>query len=329
MGYIPEYHAQKAEVVSGGLAVDYTCPGWVRRTDRWAVDAGVKDSSGGYVAKAGTYGTVAKSGRLVIPSSALVRDPSGATLKGTVRFNAVWRPEGLAFSSMSLDGLAVADNRTPNTPRLSATAGANGSVSVEVTDSGDKGVPIETATVRLVGGEYADLDVREVAVPGTATFGFPPLGRALEFQAVGHTAAGADSKAARCSVAALEADQCTVYEALDGSARVRARYDYGPAFDGARSSELVKLAGRQRETAGYGEGGSASRDAEFTVFTKAVGGVETCAADELDALAMAPGLVVRDKGGGRTKLHVESLSWERRDEAPWILKVTLEAREVS
>ena len=302
VGYIPEYHAQKAEMTTGGLAVDYTCPGWVRRTDRWATDSGVRNASGKPVAKAGSYGTVAKAGRLVIPSSSLLRDAYGDTLKGTVRFNAVWRPEGLAFSDMSLDGLTVTDTRTANTPKLAATAGEDGTVSVAVSDSGDRGVKIGTATVRLVGGE---------------------------FEAVGHSSTAADSKAARCACAPLPAQACTVYEALDGSARVRARYDFSPKAEGARSSELVKLAGRQRETAGYGEGGSVSRDAEFTVFTKAVGGVETCTTGELDALALAPGLMVRDAHGGRAKLHVESLTYERRDDAAWILKVSLEAREVS
>ncbi len=329
VGYIPEYHAQKAEITTGGLAVDYTCPGWVRRTDRWALDSGLKTSGGKSVVKAGAYGTVAKAGRIVIPSAQLLRDPSGEWLKGTVRFNAVWRPAGMSFSSMSLDGLRVADNRTSNTPKLVATAGANGSVSVKVTDSGDNGVPIKTATVRLVGGEYADLDVQTVGVPGTATFSLPPLGRALTFEAVGRSSTAADSKAGKCTCAALEPASCTVYEALDGSARVRARYDYRPSMEGARDSELVKLAGRKRETAGYGEGASVSRDAEFTVFTRAVGGVETCTTARLDALATAPGVMVRDAKGGRAKLHLESLSYERRDEAAWILKVSIEAVEVS
>lgn len=328
VGYIPEYHATGARVTKEGLVVAYTSPGWERSSDRWCADVGVS-SSGGKVVAAGTWGGLRRHGELLVPSSQMLRDPYGEELSGTVRFNATWRPSGMPFASMSLAGIVLADTRTANTPTLRATAMPDGTVLVDVGDSGDRGVPLAKATVRLVGGAYKDLDEAEVDVPGQHVFRFPPLGVQTSWEAVGVSGSGAVSKPARATCRTSNARQVTTYECLDGSAKVRARYDFTPKWTGEQESELVKLAGRARETAGYGEGGSLRRDATFTAFTRPVCGVETVDVSDLDALAFAGGAMLRGPGGTRVKLHIESVDYERRDEAAFILSVSVSAKEVS
>lgn len=330
VGWVPDYHAQSASLTRSGLEIAYGSPGWARSSDRWALDSGLA-SSGGTVVSGKRYGTLAAHGRILIPASMLSRDPAGEALRGTVRMNATWRPADLPFARMSLDGVVVSDLRTANTPTIAATADQAGrSVTVRVGDSGDLGVPLESVEVRMVGAEW-EFDRAELAPGGSHTFRLPPLGVTTMWEATGYGAGGAVSRSVRASARAIEPGAARLLlEPVDGSARpVELLYNVTEQSDDAPESQSVKLAGRPRPSAFFGEGGTSTHSLACDICEAAVPGLVRQTASEFRALAFCGPCALRRADGSRVALCVDSVSVSRDVQPSFVRKVSLSCSEVS
>lgn len=326
IGYIPAYNAQSAEIKKEGLIVTYTSPNWARSTDRWALDNGLV-AGGRKLIPQKTWGTLDAYGKILIPYEELMFDPSGMELSGTIRMNAVWRPIDIEFAQMSLDGIDVSDLRTANTPVLKVEADyRTRSVKVTVTDSGDKGVPLSGAIVRMVDGPYA-FDKADVAIGKEHTFRFPPLGSVTRWEAVGYASSGAVSNPVVSAAAAIPVRSgADVLEPTDGSAPMVVAYKSSTSWSITPDVDTVKLAGRERPSAFFGEGGSASVSLSFICFPYATYPVVRQTIDDVRSIAMAGTCVLRKASGDRMLLAVTGLSYNEFSDH---LSVSLSCEEVS
>ena len=327
IGYIPDYHAQTAKITRAGLELAYTSPDWVRSTDRWRTGGIYLD--GRILVEAGSWAQVDGYGKIVVPASSFLFSPMTGELSGTVDFNAVWRPDGLQFASMSLDGVTAQDTRTANTPGMSAVANQDdGTVTVSVWDTGDRGVPISEVDVSLVGGELSG--DRVTLAPGDShVFATPPLGVPTTWEAVGWSGDSC-SDVARATADALGARAGRVLlEPMSGTgAAVEAIYDYELSWDGSPDVETVKLDGRERPSAFYGEGGTATVTIGCTICTEDGHGMTAQEERPFRELPFAGPAMLRGPDGSRVLLCVTSVSVGKMD-APWLRSVSMTCSEVS
>ena len=252
VNYVPRYEIEDMYYETSSLVViEYSAEGWYRTDDRYFLEDASRVGSSRLFAPC-TWGTVAGRGRIEVPTSALTRHVAGKSAYLEVSFNAAFRNLGSYFTARKT--LAVGDRTTANTPTLSLVSASEGVVRIRVGDTGDRGVPISYATVKLDGSGYS-FDEREVAPGSVAEFPYCPMGVQLTFTAVGTSAAGGTGSAASLRVAAMRAKFATAASVASGAV-VRLAYNPDWTYKVAPECETKKLAGRRWPSTYYGTGGT-------------------------------------------------------------------------
>ena len=309
IGWMPRYEAVAADFGLDWVEVELSrSPGWLRTDDRWCL-TGLAFSGHTALAGAGEVWGHVGSGLVRIPISSLTRRPSGASVDVGLRVNASYKPVGAAIAVV--DGtLPMADHSTCDTPAVSASQGG----AVRVSDSGDKGVPFERATVKLRGSSYTFDTVDLTSFPGTARFVLPPQ------EATYDVTAGADG-ALSATVSASARQEVRGMELYDFGTGEVLELDMGPSLsvDFTPAATVEKLAGRELESVWEGTGGSMEVPVSFTILGEDAG------ARALKAVKMRRCLL-RTPDGLRQLCEVTKGSWSH---APGRADVSLTLKGVA
>lgn len=303
VGYFPDYTITDIYQQGSSVIITYTAEGWTRTDDRYEIldlTADKKDMLSSW-----TFGTqsgaVEKIGWIEIPTSSLRFLPKeGSTVYAKVRWNASYREAGMDFADAS--AVFTFENKsTANTPTGSVTVNPDGSISVGVGDSGDKGNEIYQAIVKVEGDGFEfDQVVVDTVDMANALLNFPPLGKEITVQIQGTTATGGVSEVIERKVF-VPADGKALIDAFDQDGnrvgeqcKLDANLDW--SVKRSRNFDTVKLAGRQRPSAFFGEGGTSSISLSGIVFWKGLGKFD---ADRFYALGEADMVVIRFPDGQR------------------------------
>lgn len=338
IGFIPTFTVNQVYYDKNGLTITYTASGsgsaaWKRPNDRWAVNSlKLKIGSTTYALTGATdiHGTVGSAGKLTIPKSKLKRVPAtGNTVQGTVRFVGSWMSVGTTLNTMALNTAVSNLYDVPAPAYASISATADG---VSVTMASNSG--IDYIEVSMVGGQYA-ID-RAIITPGsTHVFKGVPYGVATEWQAVAYSDAAGELAASQPVTATAGAvipqlAKGAVFTDADGN-EVCIPYDVSYTTQARAESTRVKLAGRQRPTVGFGEGGSVT----WTVNGKVLFASDfdqaryvTTDREALDALPMAGVQLLRLPDGTRAQLQVTDCQTSRSVGWNGYRTVSISAEEV-
>lgn len=328
VGYIPTYTATSATLTTNGLTIRYSSPNWVRSSDRWEVVSLRQGSKAVTSTKTKPWGQVSKAGTITIPPSAVTYAPADGTISGEVRMNACWRPAGEEFASMTFAALPFENNAEANTPAMTVLEdAANGLIKVIVTDSADQDVPLSTALVTLVGGGLPS-DSQVIAMGGTATFA-PPIGEAYAISCIGLTADGKAKRVADRTGGPVSIAGGGILLTSEGDAHVRIPYDAGISESLGPESETVKLAGRSRPSAFFGEGGTRKVTVSGTVCIEAGHGLIVTPIEAIETIAEAGPLVLRDEIGRRMQVYASGVSVSCSDLPQWLRRVSITCEEVA
>ncbi len=300
LGYVPAYSVASASFDLDALTVTLSrTAGWERADDRWALE----------FASVGGVNVTPRGGELYgnwadvsIPVKSLRRTPWAAQLHAVLRVNAAFKP--LGYTLCKVDGYTkLADLSTCNTPAIAVRVTAEGAAVVSVTDSGDRGVPITRAVVRLRDG--LSCDSVECAVPGTATLPCLPAG-ACVIEAVGSDALGST----KCSRTASKSVSVPISAPLLWDTEGGDVYALGLDIEWQRSAAaeatVEKLAGRERSSAWYGTGAAVTAGLGASVV-----GAEADVGEAIGKLEGVRRAVVRMPDGYRKPVTVTGFSYER------------------
>lgn len=330
--YVPKYTLTGAELGSvGGLDVTYSVTDWPRTDDRWAIETinqGGVELASEVMEPYVTWDWIADSGLIKIPSKALVRMPSGGDpVNIRIRMNADFRGNSSTGFGYVEGTVQLVSELVCNTPIITIVSATSDALKVRVTDSGDKGNPFDTAWVQLAGYPGGAVSCEP---GGTVTIALPPLGETLTVQAYGTTEAGATSDTTQATVPPIYGgnQDCIVVAAMDGSARIEARYNVGESWDFSRSQQSYKMSGRERESVFYGVGGSATCSLSFAMVADPRNERVYQDPAEAERLAFAGLCVYRNQDGVRRVVTVESAT-PSFDTVRKLYTVDLSLKEVS
>ena len=289
------------------LVVAYDADGWTRKDDRWEI---VSFTKGGRDVLAKSWGTqagrVEKLGWITVPRSAMQQQlQEGDRVSLDVRWNAAYRTPMLDWASWK-GALEVSGNGTANRPTGGVTVNPDGSISVDVGDSGSGGGPIDSWQVTIQGGgtEFDSATVQGVSP--NALLKYPPLDVPVTVQIQGSTATGGTSDVVEQTVT-VPSGGVALFDPVGPSGeregeQVRAACNLEWDRDASRDKEVVKFAGRPRPSAAFGDGGEASVSAKWTAPWK-----DGAPDPSVRALAGAGYVVARFPGGERYLLAVDSV----------------------
>lgn len=312
VGYFPDYTITDIYQQGSQLIITYTADGWTRTDDRYEI-LSLKSGSRNMLAS-GTWGTqsgaVKKMGWIAIPTSALQYLPAaGSSVYAKIRWNASYREFGMEFADASAT-IKLSDKTEANTPIGSVTVNPDSSISVGVGDSGDKGNSIYEAIVKVEGDGFEfDQVVVDTVDMANALLNFPPLGKEITVQIQGTTATGGVSNIVEKKVF-VPADGKALIDAFDQNGnRVGEQCQLDANLDWSvkrsRNFDTVKLAGRKRPSAFFGEGGDTSISLSGIVFWK---GLAKFDADRFYALGEADMVVIRFPDGQRFVSVIDSIT---------------------
>lgn len=331
IGFKPTYTATGAHYAPDGLSIAYTASGWGRPNDRWANGA-LTSGSDPLAEPNAAWGTADGGGVLVIPADKLLKIPAtGETLGGSIRMVGSWQGVGATLGEIDLTGVSVTNLTQVRKPTITATA-QNGGVLVAVTAGTGTGTAATRIEVSLEGSAYA-MD-RAVLAPGDSHFfAGVPAGVATTWQAVGIATVGGHEYASGPTNATAQAVSIEGFEIVpqDGDP-VPIAYNATITGKTEPESETVKLAGRERPTVGFGEGGTGSWTIDGTIIADAglANGKITTDPDAVAALPFAGLCLLRDSDGWRAQVYVESASVRRaHNGGRGTYSVTISAEEVS
>lgn len=337
IGFIPTFTVNQIYYDKNGLTITYTASGsgaaaWKRPNDRWAVNSlKLKIGSTTYALTGATdiYGTVGSAGKLTIPKSKLKRVPAtGNTVQGTVRFVGSWMSVGTTLNTMAIN-TAVSNLYDVPAPSYTLTATSDGVLATVAANSS-----IDYVEISMVNGAY-EID-RAIIAPGSShLFAGVPYGVATEWQAVAYSDAAGELAASQpvnqtLSRVVPPAGGGATFTSMDG-VNVRVPYNCTYSTASKPEAETVKLAGRQRPTVGFGEGGQVSWSINGLAImddSEAATSLETTDEDALRSLPLAGIQVLRFPDGTRAQVYVSSVSVSRAD-ASGLRQVSITAEEVS
>lgn len=305
VGYRPSYACTAAKVTASGLEITYSSQNWDRATDRWSLEELKQGGVSLIDPKAKPWGTVKGHGKIVVPASKLKRIPGIAALTGRVRFNAVWRPSLMDFATMGVS-VTPTTTQTVRTPVLALTVSGS-DVTAVATDPGGSGLALATVTIKLRGSSLS-CDQFTVAPGEPVVFRCLPPGR-LTVDAVGAAANGQSSRptSATARVASGTSGGDSIVP-LDGSTPVRLLFNVKAQWTGKPEAVTEKLAGRERESAWFGEGGQATLSVSFDFSVVPFPGVAAQPEDAVMALAYCGPCILLLHGRERVLVEVESVS---------------------
>ena len=332
LGYYPEYEIERVYCDTvNEVKVEYSATGWERVDDRWCLEA--LDANGASLLLASKpWGTVVRhsassNGTVVIPVESLANAaPIGEDVSLELRFNAAYRQSGAAFVNASYYG-ACENDAECNTPALSFNV-EGGSVLVTVKDAKDKDKAITSCLVKLEGSEYA-FDQQTVGVGETARFDFLPRGTELVFVAVATAGEGTVSSVVTATCPALPSEgTLTLVSLADPGIKASARYNVKLDDDYKQERQTIKLAGRKRPSAFYGEGGQASWNLSFSILPESYEHDPVYGRSAWMAVAESGDCMMFLKDGGRRQVSVDTPKFSRNHNSGGVIEASASLTEV-
>lgn len=327
IGFKPAYTATGAQYDPSGLTITYSASGWGRPNDQYQTNA-ITSASKATVG-AGVKGRAVSSSKLVIPKAKLKRIPStGDTLSGSLLMRGSWQDDDSNLGTMSLAGVSVTNLTQVRVPSITATAQSDG-VKVTVGAGTGTGTAAASIEVSMVGSTYS-MDRVTLAPGDSYVFEAVPSGVSTTWQAIGiNTVGGVEyaSGPATATATAVNIDGAVITKASGGSVAIP--YNATVSSSSKPEAETVKLAGRDRPTVGFGEGGSQTWDVSGVIVIDPAYTGTLVITDEEDVMALPfAGLcMLRFKDGRRAQVYVTDAS-VRRDHGS-LRSVSIACEEVA
>ena len=320
----PKYTLAGVQYDARGVVVNFTATDWHRSDDRWGLNEFIvakEDLTGEDLAiSPGYYGTIDKpagdplttdTGRLTLPPEAFTRLPlpGEAIQLLRIRMNTPVLPIETEWAW--IEGIAdVGDTAVCDTPTLTLVSSDVDKVVVRVGTTSDKDNPPDIVHVSFAGAS----EWHEVSLGGEVTLPCPPLGSTITVQAYGTTEEGGVSGIATLEVAALPDVNYITIAPVDTSLGDPVRMRFNVKSDWSREPEItvVKFSGRERESAFFGEGGSATGTITCDIIDSTSYGDLYQSADDFERLAYSGPCVLRGPLGERRYVAVTSVgeSWD-------------------
>lgn len=331
VGYFPNYTLGEIYQQGSDLIITYTASGWTRKDDRYEI-LSLKSGSRN-ILQSGTWGSqsglVEKLGWISIPLSSCSFIPDkGDSVYAKIRWNASYREIGMDFADAS-GYLTFTDQSEANTPVGDVTVNGDGSISVGVGDSGDKGNEIYEAIVKIDidGFEFDQIVINKVDM-ANAMLNFPPLGKEITVQIQGTTQTGGVSDVIEKTVFVPAEGRILIDAFDDAGERVGEQCVLSTNIDWdvsrKREKDTVKLAGRKAPSAFFGEGKETSITLSGEVFWKDIGVFD---ADRFYALGDADLVCIRFPDGQRFVTTIDDITTSE-SASDKITKVKINATEV-
>ena len=311
IGAYPVYTVTDMYVQGEWLVITYTCPGWTRKDDRWEI-LQFLTPTWEQILRRGSWGSsagqVEKLGWVTIPVSALQRlVQAGDTVRLGIRWNAAYRISG-AYWTEWYGTITLSDHGSANDPTGSVTVNPDGSISVDVGDSGSGGGAIDSWQITVEGGGLEFDQVQASDVSPSAILMYPPLDVPVTVQIQGSTVTGGTSGVVEETVT-VKSGGAALVDPIDSTGartgeQVKAVLNLEWDASASRDKTVVKFAGRSRPSAAFGAGGSATVNVSWAV--KNEGRMPQAA--KLRDLADAGFCVVRLPGGERYLTALDSVS---------------------
>ena len=329
IGYIPSYDIDENNPIVfdlEGLKVYYTADDWDRSSDRFEVTYLTQAGKSLIDTKSKPWGSVRSAGLIVIPKDKLIRQPTDGTVSGSIRMNATWRPAGEDFASIALIAAPVDNQTGTRTPNVSMTIDSeDGSLTVTVTQGSGTDQLATTANVVLIDGETKE-DNQTVTIGGSAVF-HPTFGRTFSVSVTAFSAQGVRSARVVKSGIMTTLDGATL--SLSDGSTIRIPYGVSVSDSSGPEVEVVKMAGRQRPSVFFGEGGTRSLSVKGFVCVEEGHNMEVTDPDALSALPMSGPCLYRDDTGRRVYGYVSDQGSDHGATFPWMREVSLSIEEVS
>lgn len=315
LGYFPAYEIERVYCDTlDEVKVEYFADGWERVDDRWSLESLDVDGAS-LLLNSKPWGTVARhsasgNGTVIIPVEKLAKAaPIGKNVYLKLNFNAAYRQSGAEFASAETI-LECENDAECNTPTLSIVAEGD-RVLVTVGDAGDKDKAVKSCLVKLEGSEYR-FDQQIINVGETAVFDYLPRGVPLEFSAVATAGEGTVSSEATATCPALRSTNAlSLVSLLDPSLKACAKYDLTIDDDFKPERQTIKLAGRNRPSVFYGEGGEALWNLSFSILPESLEPDPSCRKDAWSKLSEAGDCVLFLADGTRKQVSVDSVMFSR------------------
>lgn len=260
LDYVPKYAIQRVYCDTlETVKVEYMCEGWKRSDDRFCIEAFSIDGEPALLSK--PWGTITRTynadtetaiGTAAFPVSALTDLPLGEQVALEIRFNPSYGATGEEFARASYSG-ECADGGA-NIPAILRDT-RDGVLYIKADDTGGSS-PIVSALMKLVGSEY-HFDQQTADVGTWTAWPYLPRGKAARIKMIGIDEDGNVSSPATLNIGVDASAPVEVVSLRDSSARAMAKYDLAIGDDLVPEATNIKLAGRDRECAYYGAGGSA------------------------------------------------------------------------
>lgn len=330
IGAYPVYTVTDMYVQGEWLVITYTCPGWERKDDRWEILGFTKDWLP--VLRPGAWGSsagqVEKLGWVTIPVSSLQRlVQAGDTVRLGIRWNASYRISG-AYWTEWYGPITLSDHGSANDPTGSVTVNPDGSISVDVGDSGSGGAPIDSWQVTIEGGGIEFDQVRATDVSESALLRYPPLDTDFKVQIQGSTVTGGTSSVvemwSRIDSNGYAMIDPVSYTGERTSDQVRANKNLDWSVSTKQDKTVVKFAGRRRPSVAYGIGGETSISLSWSDSREGT----LPKSSDYYGLANSGLCVIRLPGGERYLATIDSLETSEKS-GKGCTDVSLSAQEVS
>lgn len=324
VGWFPSFSLKRAYFTTSAVVIEFTSPEWERMDDRWAVEK-LEQGGSSLLARNFSWGNVRKSdgvGRIEVPMGELSRTPAAGSIEARIRINTVFRDAGEDFVTFS-GTVALEDMTKCSTPSL-ALAWEGTGLRAEVRDRKDRTPSLTSCLVKISGSEWG-FDQAYVAPGSSALLPFPPLGTPVTVSAMGFGPDGTVNPGTSSTIAA-QATDAALLEEIGGECGVEGIYDVELAWDGDRSVETVKLEGRERPVAWFGNGGEAKMTMRCSIVDE--GGDGSLIGRAAENLLTAGPCMLRTQDGERRVVAVEGVSLSSAAPPRWIRDASFTMSEV-
>lgn len=289
LDYVPDYIVRRVYCDSFDFVkVEYECSGWKRSDDRFCIeDFSVGGES---ILASKPWGTITRTydattgvatGTAAFPVSSLTDLPIGEDVSLTIRFNPAYGAIGEDFATATYGGECLGGGAV-NKPRFETSPSVE-DLFLDITprDIGGNLKPITHCLLKLRG---SGMPFDQMLIPVNKRYILPYVTRnaSLDFVAVGISIEDTGDQYLSDPVTFdAEAEALAPVEVVslkDPSIRAMAKYDLAINEDYIHEITNIKLAGRERECAYYGTGGSAAWSITASLVKDAAGAYDTEAA---------------------------------------------------
>ena len=330
VGAYPEYTVTSIYPEGDNIVITYSAPGWTRKDDRWEILSWTKN--GAAILRPNTWGSQAgrieKVGWIVIPKSATQRlIEAGDSLYLSIRWNAVYRP--IAMEWVDWRGtITVSDTGTTNLPTGDVTVNPDGSITVDLGESGS-GTDLGQWHVTIEGGGFEFDNVHAVMTSPNALLNYPPLDVDFKVQIQGSTVTGGSTSGIVEQTVHVPSNGAMLIDPIDSagnrtSNQVRATTNIAWDASGSRDKTVVKFAGRDRPSVAFGTGGTVNVNASWDVFRNRMDYPDS---SSIRALIDAGLVVLRVPGGERYLVALDSVQTSEAAGQPYT-SVSISGQEV-